>query len=233
MSCVIKVERSIAMNALYRVVLIDCEEIRKLLKRNLNNKFIIIGEGATGREAIDLCDYLAPDLLIIDINIPAIEGLHAIKVIRDKNPFIKIIILTKNQQAVNFFYACSIGVQGYLLKSLHPQDWVRYIESIAIGKYEDIADLYQDLFVRLKDNEFENKCLSENFSYKEKQVLLFVTKGLTNKQIADKMGISENTVKTHMKNIYKKIGVTNRAQLASIVTKFLCNNESSGNFYIP
>lgn len=211
------------MNALYRVILIGQIETREMLKNLLEEKknFLIICESSNGKEAIDLCDYYLPDMLIIDID--CMDGfLHDIKIIKERNPFTKVVTLTDNNRVVNFFSACSIGVQGYLLKSLYPKEWLRYIESIANGQCEEIADLYKKIFLHLKENDLElNPSLPLSLSQKEKQVILYMTKGMTNRQIAENMKVSVNTVKTHIKSIYKKTNLHSRSQLASHVMKSL------------
>nr|WP_092071659.1 response regulator transcription factor [Dendrosporobacter quercicolus]NSL49507.1 response regulator transcription factor [Dendrosporobacter quercicolus DSM 1736]SDM28902.1 two component transcriptional regulator, LuxR family [Dendrosporobacter quercicolus] len=176
-----------------------------------NALFEIAGEATSGAEALEKAKSLMPDLILMDIRMPGGDGLEATRLIKSAMPHIKIIILSVSDDVQDFFEAIKRGAQGYLLKNMEPEYWLDYILSIAQGEAPIsrvlAAKILQEFSVQ-KAAEFDSR-LSE----REKEVLQLISQGLGNKEISEKLYISESTVKNHLRNILDKLHLQNRMQL--------------------
>lgn len=181
--------------------------------------FTIIGEATNGKEAVEQCEKNLPDLVLMDIEMPVLNGLEATKLIKDRNPLIKVIILSVSDDVADLFTAIQYGAQGYLLKNMDPDDWLQYLHSIADGSDDAARDLAVKLLYQFREADVKVSRPAELLTAREKDILRLVAKGLTNKQIGDQLFIAENTVKNHIKNLLGKLEVDNRVQLASYAMK--------------
>lgn len=182
--------------------------------------FAVVGEASSGEEAIALADALAPDLVLMDIHMPGMGGLEAVKAIKGAHPAVKIVIVTVSDDASHLFEAIKKGAQGYLLKNLNPAAWRDYLRAIAY----DEAPLNPDLALSIL-REFANRktqppqgakdgeARAEGLTPRETELLREVARGLTNRDVAHALGLSEHTVKNHLKNILQKLHLDNRVQL--------------------
>ncbi|MCL6571757.1 MAG: response regulator transcription factor [Bacillus sp. (in: Bacteria)] len=208
----------------YRVLIADDhpharQAIIELLEDE--SEFSIVGQAKNGQEAIQQCGEYFPDILLIDIEMPIMNGLEATKIIKEKYPFIKIIILSVSDNVGDLFTAIQYGAQGYLLKNMDPDDWLQYLHSIVDGSSVATRDLAGKLLYQFRERDLMNAPAISSLTPREKEILLLVSKGLTNKLIADNLFIAENTVKNHMKNLLEKLGLENRVQLASYAVKYI------------
>jgi two-component system, NarL family, nitrate/nitrite response regulator NarL len=208
----------------YRVIISDDhpharQAIIEMLEEDPS--FQIVGQAMNGMEAIDLCEKLLPDILLLDIEMPVLNGLEATKVIKEKHPFIKVIILSVSDHVEDLFTAIQYGAQGYLLKNMDPDDWLQYLRSIVDGSDSAARDLASKLLYQFRERDVQNTPSISSLTPREKEILQLVSRGLTNKQIADQLFISENTVKNHIKNLLQKLHLENRVQLASYALKYL------------
>ncbi|MEK8128925.1 response regulator transcription factor [Paenibacillus filicis] len=174
--------------------------------------FKIVGEAANGLEAIRLAEQCMPDLILMDIRMPEMDGLEATKTIKERFPYVKIIMVTVSGDITNLFEAIKRGAQGYLLKNLSPASWHEYLRAVAF----DEAPMSREVAVRLlreftavKSSVPEKSPLTS----REKEILECVARGRSNKEISDDLDISEHTVKNHLKNILHKLHLDNRVQL--------------------
>ncbi|WP_248925202.1 response regulator [Paenibacillus hamazuiensis] len=190
------------------------EGIRSILQ--MDSEFEIVAEGTNGREAVELTGVWMPDLLLMDINMPEMNGLEATKRIKEKYPYVKIIIVTVSDDVADLFEAVKKGAQGYLLKNISPHSWIEYLKAVA----GDEAPMSREFAVRLL-REFsvkEHKASPKNgLTVREQDILELVAKGLSNREIADRLELSEHTVKNHLKNIMCKLHMENRVQLTRYV----------------
>jgi len=183
--------------------------------------FLVVGEAASGEQAIALADELQPELVLMDIHMPGMGGLEAVKAIKSAQPHAKIIIVTVSDEPSHLFEAIKKGAQGYLLKNLNPSAWRDYLRAVAL----DEAPLNPELALSIL-REFANRPAStdaggkdrvsdqaEGLTPREKELLREVAQGLTNKEVAISLGLSEHTVKNHLKNILQKLHLDNRVQL--------------------
>jgi len=177
----------------------------------------IVGEASNGLEAIDAARELLPDVILMDIGMPLCNGLEATRIIKREMPHVKIIILTVSDDDQHLFEAIKIGAQGYLLKNLEPYQLHDLLESISRGEAPlsgAIAAKILKEFTNPAANNKQQPDTVEELTSREVDILELVVDGLTNKEIADKLVISENTVKIHLRNILEKLHLQNRIQAA-------------------
>lgn len=183
--------------------------------------FLIVGEAASGEEALALMEKLQPELILMDINMPGMGGLEAVKVIKSASPAVKIIMVTVSDDASHLFEALKKGAQGFLLKNLNPSAWRDYLRAVALDEtplnpdialsiLREFANRKTDISERAKERELGN---DDGVTPREKEILQEVARGLTNREVAATLGVSEHTVKNHLKNILQKLHLDNRVQL--------------------
>ena len=203
------------VQACCRILIIDDHEharegIRTIVE--MDPHFIIIAEGASGEDAIELTSQYMPDLILMDIQMPGIGGLEATKRLKNSFPYIKIIMVTVSDDITHLFEAIKYGAQGYLLKNLQPSSWHDYLHSVAL----DEAPVTKELAFRmLKEFSMSPTTSHDNhpLTAREQELLQLVAKGNSNRDIAIELNISEHTVKNHLKNILQKLHLSNRVQL--------------------
>lgn len=208
----------------YRILIADDHPHARLAITEMlegDSLFSIVGQATNGKEAIELCEKLLPDILLIDIHMPVLSGLEATKIIKEKLPYIKVIILSVSDYIEDLFTAIQYGAQGYLLKNMDPDDWLQYLRSIIEGSNTTAKDFAGKLLYQFRERDLQNTPSISSLTPREKEILLLVSKGLTNKQIAEQLFISENTVKNHIKNLFEKLNLENRVQLASYALKYI------------
>ncbi len=206
-----------------RVLLVDDHTLfRKGLASLLQTQedIEVVGEARNGKEALEKARSLMPDLILMDIYMPECDGLEATKMIKSEMPYVKIVILTVSDSDQSLFEAIKCGAQGYLLKDLEPFDLFNMIRSVFRGE----APISSQLAARIL-NEFVvknaggKKAPEQILTAREKEVLTLIADGASNKEIAYKLKISENTVKNHLRNIMEKLHLQNRVQLAVFAIK--------------
>ncbi|MBL0387196.1 response regulator transcription factor [Tumebacillus sp. ITR2] len=194
------------------------EAIRSLLEDD--DSFQIIAEARDGREAVSLCEELKPDLVLMDINMPHVDGLEATRLIKKSRPEIKLVILSVSDNVADLFTAIQFGAQGYLLKNLEPDDWLTYLHALLDEDAEIPREMAGRILTRFQSGgEISGDVLPDVLTPREREILAHVAVGATNKQIAEKLVIAENTVKNHMKNVLDKLHLQNRVQLAAYAVR--------------
>lgn len=205
----------------FRVLIIDDSEQARLAIRTILSEdavFDVVAEGASGEEALELTAVWMPDLILMDIRMPGMGGLEATKRVKEQYPYVKIVMVTVSDDIAHLFDALKKGAQGYLLKNLQPSDWIDYLKAICF----DEAPMTRELAFRiLKEFSPSDAAVKEGFETpltpRETEILNLVAKGMSNREISDALDISEYTVKNHIKNIFHKLHLENRAQLVRYV----------------
>ncbi len=177
----------------------------------------VIGEASNGNEAVHAAKELKPDLIMMDINMPECDGLQATRIIKQSMPQVKIVMLTASDEDQYLFEAMKIGAQGYLLKDLELYQLLDLLESISKGEAilsSAMATKIFKEFNRSSQGGRQKENNEEELTDREVTILKYVAKGLMNKEIADTLDISENTVKIHLRNILEKLHLKNRIQAA-------------------
>jgi two-component system response regulator DegU len=192
----------------------DHHLVRNAIKNmlNLQDDFNIIGEASNGREAVEALKKLKPQIVLMDLNMPELDGIEATKLIKESNPEIAIIMLTVSDTEISLSETLKAGATGYLLKDSTPDKLYNAIRHVAKGG----ALVQEDLMLKLLG---EFKKLNEQSAYvqnlltpREVEVLKLVAEGNANKVIGEKLFISEKTVKNHLHNVYEKLEVKDRVQ---------------------
>jgi DNA-binding NarL/FixJ family response regulator len=188
------------------------EGVRALL--NSIPEIDVVGEAATGEETIQLAEKLQPNVILMDIQMPGMNGLQATRQILDKNPLIGIIVVTMFDDDDSVFAAMRAGARGYILKGADQHDMRRAIQAVARGE----ALFGPSIATRLKDyfNQPSPTSLTAfpELTERENQVLDLIAQGMDNHDIAGQLTISLKTVRNHVSNIFNKLQVSDRVQAA-------------------
>jgi DNA-binding NarL/FixJ family response regulator len=216
-----------------RVLIVDdqhlfAESLKFVLEGESRGKIEVTGIGANGNDAIALAEKGRPDVILMDIRMPVMDGVEATAAIHRKHPAIKIMILTTfddDELAVN---ALSNGASGYVLKDVDPADLILSVEAVFKGDFYISRSVGFRLFDSRKagadtaDKQKEALVLdllrgSPSLTRREAEILYLAARGRTNKSIAQDLNVSEKTVKNHVASIYDKLNVHNRLQLINHV----------------
>jgi two-component system, NarL family, response regulator LiaR len=175
------------------------------------NGMEVVGEATTGREAVELARTLEPDVILMDMIMPELDGPAAITLIKHENPEARILVLTSFGESKHISAAIQAGALGYLLKDSSPDDLLHAIRSVHRGNLV----LPQDLAVKLMRPQPAVAALDQ-LTERETDVLRLLAQGQSNQEIAVNLSISTTTVRSHVSNILMKLGVSNRTQAALI-----------------
>ncbi len=209
------------MNGIIKIVIADDHSmIREGLKQllELDGDIKVVGEAGNGEECLEVIDSLNPDVVLLDINMPVMNGLKMLENLRtSKNKNQKVLILTIHNEVEYLLKAEELGVEGYVLKDAESAVLKKAIYTVNSGeKYID----YSMIPIMNEKLAQEREMLEdEKLTRREIEVLKLLAEGLFNKEIAYKLSISEKTVKNHVSNIFKKIGVFDRTQAAVYAIK--------------
>ena len=179
---------------------------------NLNSEVIVVGEACNGIEALKKTKELEPDILLLDLSMPELDGIEVLQIIKKRSPEIKVIILTAHYEKEYVEEMRSKGADGYLLKNITLTDLNKAIDKVYKGgkfffdKLNDEKETYLDKPPELTDREI--------------QVLRMLANELSAKEIADKLNLSVRTVETHRENIKKKFNVTSMISLVKLAIKY-------------
>lgn len=212
----------------------DSERARQAIRKILTAEplFRVIAEAESGSEAVSLARDLRPDLILMDINMPGFDGLQATGQIKQELPSVRVVILSVSDDPADLFEAIRSGAQGYLVKSIEPNDWIHYLHGIL----DDQAPISNKMAERLIA-EFSKRSMAQRadegtvsslLTARESEILELVRLGATNRQVSQQLYISENTVKNHLKHIMAKLQMKNRVQLATYVASKGQTHTSSG-----
>jgi len=189
------------------------------LMRTREDLVEVVGEAESGAEAVQLTEQLRPDVVLMDIYMPELDGLEAAKEIRKRFPHIAIVMLTSSEKDGHLYEAVQLGVSGYLLKSLDADELFELLQGVINGETAMTRAMASKLLKavanRMVDDEKGEQALTERELY----VLRLVASGAANSEIAEKLSISINTVKSHLKNILGKLQLENRTQAATYALK--------------
>lgn len=177
--------------------------------------FEVIGQVGDGQAAVEAAQRLRPDLVLLDITMPKMSGLEALRRIKEVLPETQAVMLTVSDDDDDLVEAIKSGAHGYLLKNLNADEFFEMLDGLQRGE----AAMTRQTASRLmkKINVFTNSPAepAPGLTQRELQVLEWVAEGLSNKAIAQALSISENTVKYHLRNVLQKLGVQNRTQAVS------------------
>ena len=191
----------------------DLDVVRNGLKDfiSLSTDFLVVGAFKTGEEAFEHLPEIRPDIVIMDINLPGMNGIECIRLVKDKSPGTQFMMFTVYENDDKVFEALKAGASGYLLKNtglLHIAESVKELHEGGSPMSANIARKMVNLF---RDNDKKNPFL-DLLSNREKEILQLLAKGLLYKEIAEQLGITTGTVRIHIHKIYEKLHVQNRTE---------------------
>jgi NarL family two-component system response regulator LiaR len=186
---------------------------------DLQEDMQVVGEGTTGVEAVELAQRLQPDVILLDLAMPEMDGLEATRKILESNPRAHILILTSFGEDDKVFPAIRAGAQGYLLKDIQPNDLLQAVREANQGKAQLHPEIAKKLMSAVADQGTSESASQArtpiaDLTERELEVLRWIAGGLNNREIAEKLVISEKTVKTHVSNLLGKLGLDDRTQAA-------------------
>ncbi|NER81466.1 MAG: response regulator transcription factor [Leptolyngbya sp. SIO1D8] len=201
-----------------RLLLVDDEEIirygLKVIAKSADS-IEVVGEASNGEEAISQAQSLQPDVVLMDINMPLIDGIVATGEIHRLLPQTKVLILTTHDDDNCLIEAMQQGAAGFLLKNTPPEDFIQIIQSTYKGYMQFGPNLGQKLCQKLKSESSQKKLdMPKEITPREQEVIQLIAEGASNREIAQILHIKEKTVKNHVSNILSRVGVRDRTQLA-------------------
>lgn len=180
-------------------------------------EFDIVGEAEDGHSAVEKAVKLKPDIVVLDIGIPSLNGLEAAQQIKKQAPDIKILMLTRHENEEYVLKALKIGVSGYLIKKSAPNDLINAIHAAMANEIFLSPSVSTRIISRLiqetADSGVEDKGQVTSLTSREREVLQLIAEGLSNKEIGDKLFISPKTVKVHRSNLMEKLELHNTAEI--------------------
>ncbi len=173
----------------------------------------IVGEARDGREAVELCESLEPDVILMDLQMPEMDGITATRLIRAQHPRIQIIALTSFPDRDKVHDALRAGAISYLLKNISGEDLAEAIRDACAGRATLAQEAVQAL---IQSPPAAAETPGGALTVREREVLALLVKGLNNTEIAERLSISHATAKAHVSNILSKLGVSNRAEAVAL-----------------
>jgi DNA-binding NarL/FixJ family response regulator len=191
----------------------DLDEVRDGLKNfiSLSTDFIVAGAFKTGEEAVEQLPLLRPDIVIMDINLPGMNGIECIRQVRDKSPGTQFMMFTVYENDEKVFEALKAGATGYLLKNTGLLQIAESLKELHKGGSPMSANIARKLVTMFQDTRKEPKAV-DILTVRENEILHLLSKGLLYKEIAEQLQITTGTVRQHIHKIYEKLHVQNRTE---------------------
>ncbi len=171
----------------------------------------VVGEASNGEEAVERAREAMPDVVLMDIKMPGMDGLAATRQLKAEMPYVRIMMLTVSETDEDLFEAIKAGASGYLLKNVDPDYLVACVQQVQRGEVPIAPTMAAKI---LRELTSPSETSIQSLTARERQVLELLASGMANKEIAFTLKISENTVKNHLRNILEKLHLQNRVQAA-------------------
>lgn len=207
-----------------KIFLVEDHEITRVgLKLTLDqiDDFQVVGEAADGQTALDIVQQVRPDVVLMDIGLPLLDGINAAKQIKDNCPECRVIMLTSHESDRDIFAALGAGADGYCLKEVSSTRLAMAIRAVSDGAAwldpiiaNRVMKACAQVTTSLRNPETPGKSYDSSLSQREIDVLRLVVDGLSNQEIASRLSLSVETIKTHMRHIMEKLAVDDRTQAA-------------------
>lgn len=176
----------------------------------------VVGQVGNGKRAIEVAAEAQPDLILMDIEMPEMTGIEALRTIKQDNPDMKIVMLTVSEDDDDLIAAAQAGADGYLLKNLDGEEFLSLLAGLSQGEAAMTRKTAGRLLQRMSAAEAVPQESQDLLTERESELLSQIALGLSNKEIAHALSISENTVKFHVKNVLQKLNASNRTEAVSV-----------------
>jgi NarL family two-component system response regulator LiaR len=206
------------MNPIRVMIVDDHDMVRRGLAAYLEDEvgLELVGVAADGREVVQICDQVRPDVVLMDLVMPELSGAEATRIIRDRWPQVQVIALTSFQEEDLVQDALGAGAISYLLKNVSGEDLVEAIRAAHAGRSTLAPEAVQALIRPTTQKPDPGYDLTP----RERDVLALLVEGLTNAEIAGRLGVSRSTVKVHVSNILSKLGVSSRGEAIGVANRY-------------
>jgi two-component system, NarL family, nitrate/nitrite response regulator NarL len=186
--------------------------VKQLLE--LENDFEAVGEARNGQEALTFAKELQPDLILLDLNMVGMDGMATLDALREAGVRSRIIMLTVSDSDEDVVAALRAGADGYLLKDMEPEDLLQQLRMAAEGRLVISEALTPALARALGREHQDDQASLASLTAREREILRLIARGLSNKMIANRLDIAEGTIKVHVRNMLKKLGLRSRVEAA-------------------
>ena len=193
------------------------ECLKKVLE--MQEDFIVVGTAKNGPEAIRRAEETHPDVILMDIQMPIMDGIRSTKILKERLPSTNVIILTMHAEDKYIMETINSGANGYILKDLSINEVVQAIRSAAMGNYMLSPAAIRKILEHNNEKLDESNNLEEQITRRELEIVSLVAEGFSNKEIARKLCLSASTIKNHISNIFSKLECSNRAELVNTAIK--------------
>jgi DNA-binding NarL/FixJ family response regulator len=182
----------------------------------------VVGLASDGREALELAGRRSPDVVLLDLNMPGVGGLEACAALRQRDSAPEVLMLTVSEQEPDLYAALRVGASGYLLKDMAPSELIDAVLAVAQGEPRIAPEMASRMLTELgRGSEIAPRDPLDPLSDREREVLALMADGLRNREIAERLVISEATVKTHVRHVLEKLHLRNRAEAAAFGARHL------------
>lgn len=210
-----------------RILLVDDQPLFRRAIATLiegQNGFTVVGEAENGLEAVEKAHALDPDLVVMDVEMPVMDGVEATRLIREQLPHVKVVMLTVSESEDHLFDAIRFGAQGYLLKDLRPEQLYELLGAVMRGEAPVSPAVAGRLLAEIRDGSITRGAPAPSpetpvITRRELEVLQLVADGMSNKEIGARLWITEGTVKNHVHNALEKLQLENRIQAAAYIVR--------------
>jgi DNA-binding NarL/FixJ family response regulator len=182
--------------------------------------FQVIGEAANGEEALRLIQKLQPDVVLMDVKMPGMDGVEATRRLLETMPHARVLMLTVSEDEESLFAAIQAGARGYILKNADADELLQAIQRVHAGEAMISPAMTLRLFQTLRGGGVPLSSSSSPLTSREQDVFQLLAQGASNRQIAETLTITENTVKTHVRNILEKLELHSRSEVAAYARRF-------------
>ena len=205
------------MTHVLRLVLADDHEVTRTgfvsLLAGLA-QFEVVGQASDGLQAVELCEQLLPDIVILDIRMPGLNGLGAARLLQERLPAVKVVMFTMDDSPEYLEAAMNAGAVGYLLKDASRAEVIQALQKVGAGGEALNTAVSTRLLRRMTERQAGGAAPTENLTPRERQVLGLVANGMSNRAIGEQLGITTGTAKAHVERVIGKLGAADRTQAA-------------------
>lgn len=209
-------QKPLGQNKAAKIMLVDDHPMMRKSLRNLialEEDMIVVAEANNGREALSLMDQSELDLIILDNHMPELNGIETLKQLREMSFAGKILLFTVSDSSEDVSDALKYGVDGYLLKDIEPDDFIEKLRKI-LGDELVVSSSLAPVLAKAMSTKESKAEKDDTLSPRELEVITMISEGNSNKMIGNKLGITESTVKVHVKSILSKLGLRTRVEAA-------------------